>query len=164
MSRIHYAWAALFCLLAAAGCLASPAEEAEHHLAAHMPRDFPAAARRLTHLHQTLLEGSRAQSKELRTPNEKTAQIEPFAEMCDVTRWLPELAADSDLPEEPWERVYNSAANLESLLLPLAALNVKEQRDAYHRQADRIAKCIDQITGVANDYSADPRQTEDDPS
>lgn len=96
------------CLLAVAGCRdehsAGSEEEHEHAghvIPAHKPKAFPDAVRRLRELHGQIA----------LTASERTGNGEmPIA--LDIATWLPEIAADSDMPERPWNRVNDQAGVL----------------------------------------------------
>lgn len=103
------------CLLVVAGCRqqVSPGDEhdqdenhAGHVIPAHKPRTFPAAVSRLRDLNDQI---GRARVKDPPgTPlDEKTLQM-----ALDIANWLPEIAADSDMPEKPWNEVNAQAAAL----------------------------------------------------
>ncbi|MBM3998806.1 MAG: hypothetical protein FJ297_04550 [Planctomycetes bacterium] len=103
------------------GCHGAETEEAEHHTPAHMPADYPAGVDRLLALHMEIANGgSRAMD-----------QLDAFAETYDIVRWLPMLAADSDLEEEPWNRVHATARQLEAILAKVVALNGDNRRQTY---------------------------------
>jgi hypothetical protein len=108
-------------LLTAAGCQATHTEEAEHHTPEHKPRDFPAAVDRLLELRAEIVN----------KPVRPRGELDLFTEMYDVIRWLPDLAADSDLAEEPWNRVAAASRNLEDILLEMLAVPADDRVGAY---------------------------------
>ncbi|MBM4002059.1 MAG: hypothetical protein FJ295_02060 [Planctomycetes bacterium] len=108
-------------LLLAAGCHGTRVEESEHHTPAHKPADFPAAVDRLLALHVEILNG-RPRAND---------SLDVFTEAHDVVRWLPELAADSDLGEEPWNIVYATAQRLEAILTEVRSPHVDDRSNAY---------------------------------
>jgi hypothetical protein len=74
-------------------------EHAGHVAPAHKPKDFPEAVRRLRALGRTINEGiSRGRPGALL--EDRTLPI-----ALDVATWLPEIAADSEMPEKPWDVV-----------------------------------------------------------
>jgi hypothetical protein len=102
------------CLIAWAGCRdgGSPGEAeapegpAGHVIPAHKPKDFPSAVRRLRDLNARVtskLDEGKARS----LVAEKTL---PMA--LDIANWLPEIAADSDMPESPWDQVNDRSTAL----------------------------------------------------
>lgn len=103
------------------GCHGVETEEAEHHAPAHMPADYPAAVDRLLALHSEIAKGS------LRAADE----IDVFAETHDIVRWLPMLAADSDLEEPPWNRVHAAARRLEKILTHVLSLGAEKRKETY---------------------------------
>jgi hypothetical protein len=95
-------------VLALAGCLGdhSPGESADgdedhvgHVIPAHKPKAFPQAVGRLRELNdQFIRDGIPRQAGSSREPN--ALQI-----ALDIAHWLPETAADSEMPEAPWDEV-----------------------------------------------------------
>jgi hypothetical protein len=99
------------CWLALSGCVAghsygeSQSHEEEHvgHvIPAHKPKTFPDAVRRLRELNDRIgLDAAEGR------PDAKTLQV-----ALDIANWLPEIAADSDMPEAPWNAVNSRSAAL----------------------------------------------------
>jgi hypothetical protein len=93
------------CLLALAGCRGehSPGEANDHDgdhvghvIPAHKPKTFPEAVRRLRELNDQIVRNVVA-GQPVSLPDEKTLHM-----ALDIANWLPEIAADSDMPETPW--------------------------------------------------------------
>jgi hypothetical protein len=78
-------------------------ESHEAHFPAHWPGNYPAAIDRL----EVLLFDSDA---------ELPGRISRWQEVDDLIGWLPELAADSDLDEQEWNRLESAAAELAGVL------------------------------------------------
>lgn len=92
------------CLLMLAGCGDhSPGDSQEDHVGhvipAHKPKAFPQAVGRLRELNDQFVRDLGA-GKAGASPDEKALHI-----ALDIANWLPELAADSDMPEAPWDEV-----------------------------------------------------------
>ncbi len=92
------------CLLALAGCRgeSSPGDDEDHvgHvIPAHKPRTFPEAVHRLRELNDQIGReiGGGASAA---ASGDKTLHI-----ALDIANWLPEIAADCDMPETPWNVV-----------------------------------------------------------
>ena len=148
----------LVTLATVTGCLRGPQEEAEHEEPAHRPIDFPAAVARLRVLHERLLADAPAASGEL----------DPIVEWSAVVAWLPELAADSDLAETPWNQVRDLARDLAALngvALPLTGGNGAEPtevpadeaaraRGAYRASGERAGALIEQLAALAEREAA----------
>ncbi len=67
-------------------------------------------------------------------------QVDVFREAYDVVRWLPDLAADSDLEEQSSNRVRHVARRLETILVEVQSYNDSERQDAffgYETELDR---------------------------
>ncbi len=115
-SRLPATLIAIGILATVSGCRngQSPGEAASHHddepaghvIPAHKPKDFPSAVRRLREwngqIASNLLEGKARSLVE-----DKTLSM-----TLDIANWLPEIAADSDMPEAPWNQVNDLAATL----------------------------------------------------
>ncbi len=98
------------CLLPACGCKSQSAsameddndhdhDHAGHHAPAHKPKDLPEAVKRLRELNHKI-ELMVARGKRQSLVEDRTLPI-----ALDIATWLPEIAADSDLPEPLWNAV-----------------------------------------------------------
>jgi hypothetical protein len=126
-------------LLALGGCHRGHVEEAEHHTPAHKPADVPAAVDRLLELHIEIV------NEHLREPSE----LDAFTEAYDVARWLPELAADSDLPEGPWNKLDRAASDFVGILVALLRVEEDEaRRAAYHEQERMIEQVHRELIAI----------------
>jgi hypothetical protein len=91
-------------LAVAAGCHGDRPHEGEeehigHVIPAHKPKDFSSAVRRLRELERTIDDGM-AGGRLKALVDDRTLPI-----ALDIATWLPEIAADSDMPETPWDVV-----------------------------------------------------------
>lgn len=134
---------ALAGLAALSGCLRGHGsgagthdEEAEHHVPAHRPADLSAAVQRLRELHRELETGD---------PVRPAAELDAGAEYRDIVVWLPELAADSDLPRAPWERIQQFSRDLVQLLEPVWRAESTTRQAAYRRQAAAVSELLHQL-------------------
>jgi hypothetical protein len=135
------------------GCHGSHGEEAEHHTPAHKPADFAAAVDRLLALHVEISNGRP------RAPE----QMDVFAEAHDIVRWLPELAADSDLSEAPWNNVYETARRLEAILIEVRShhddgrsqryFTYETELDQHHRTLVEIKQQFPAASALVSDQS-----------
>jgi hypothetical protein len=120
-------------------------EHAGHVIPAHKPKTFPDAARRLRELNDGLvrdLTGQKAPS----SSDQKTLQI-----ALDIANWLPEIAADSDMPEGPWNKVNAQSAAIVADYQ--AMLTAKGPNDT--RELVSSGKAISELERVL--AAADPR-------
>lgn len=81
----------------------------EHHIPEHKPADF---SRAVTEIQR--------RTDELRiadkfSPADRATKVN---ELFDIIRWLPELAGESDMPEEPWNKVNAISRSLAAALEP----------------------------------------------
>lgn len=79
--------------------------EADHHFPDHHPRQFHAAVRRLEAI-------DRESKGETKRPKFK---VSPATELADLGRWLPMLAADTDMPETEWNQVVIISRSLQDI-------------------------------------------------
>jgi hypothetical protein len=96
-------------LLPVAGCRGeqSPGKDEDHigHvIPAHKPRTFPEAVRRLRELNDQIARGE-ARGGPAASPGDRTLNI-----ALDIANWLPEIAAESDMPPKPWDEVNGRSA------------------------------------------------------
>jgi len=132
--------AAVVGTLLLAGCPgAAPPGPAEHHTPAHKPADYPAAVARLSELDREIVAGHARPAGEL----------DVFTEAGDIVRWLPELAADSDLGEEPWNRIARGADELGTLIARVQAAPAAQQRDAFLALAGQWEHGLDELAAIA---------------
>jgi hypothetical protein len=103
------------CLLGVAGCRGehSPGEDHRrdadhvgHVIPAHKPKTFPDAVDRLRELNDEIARGA-VKGQPAAAPHAETLG---FA--LDIANWLPEIAAESDMPEKPWNEVNARSAAL----------------------------------------------------
>jgi hypothetical protein len=93
------------------GCSAEEHEDhLEHHTPDHKPADYSDAVAE-----------TQRRSMELRSMGslnsaERTTKVN---ELFDIIRWLPELAGESDMREEPWNQVNAISQSLAAALEPM---------------------------------------------
>jgi hypothetical protein len=95
-ARLHPRALAAGAILLAAGCAARTAEheEGSHALPPHHPGSFRRAIDEIERRGAAILAAPAG-----------TADAAARAEFADIARWLPELAADTELGRADWERV-----------------------------------------------------------
>ncbi len=104
----------LLCLVGCGGASTAQHDDDEehHHIPAHRPRDLAAAVVQLEERPAALLKAI----------DSKDGNVETlFSELRDIVRWVPEIAADSDMKKQPWDEVHTAAQKLEELLPQNAA-------------------------------------------
>jgi hypothetical protein len=153
MSRATSGVLAATLLVSVIGCARHMEEESEveHHTPAHKPASFPLGVVRLGDLHREILESSAGEARSTRGSSEMNV----FHELFDIAKWLPELAGDSDLREEPWDVVNATADQLQSLLRDVLAARGDEQMEVYRARATSIESLIDQLTRVSREFAGD---------
>lgn len=125
--------------IAAPGCRPRTVAEPEHHVPEHRPADFHAAVVRLDQLHREIVAG----------PMRPDDQLDVFSELRDVVRWLPALAADSDLAERPWLVVAEVAKDFESRLTSVLAAPPGERSSRYRESATEWLRMHGELARVA---------------
>jgi hypothetical protein len=153
--RTHLvALAAATCLLATGGCqddhVASAEHEPEHEhekaghvIPAHKPKTFPEAVRRLRELHHQIALAV-SQGKALSLHDGRTLPI-----ALDIATWLPEIAADSDMPERPWHRV-NAQAGVILVRYQVLMSDRPGDSQAALKGADRAISSLEAILAEAD--------------
>lgn len=92
-------------IVPAQGCRQEPGaedgkgEHSGHIVPAHKPRNLPDAARRLWEINIELTQSSPSRDK---PASDRDALL---TVAIDIASWLPEIAADCDLPETQWNTV-----------------------------------------------------------
>ena len=81
------------------------------------------------------------------TESQKTHELEITVakEYADIARWLPSLAAATDLSEDAWTKVETISDELTSAIsdsLKKSSLPEKEMREAYRKSIDKTAPLI----------------------
>jgi hypothetical protein len=133
--RVGLVWVLLL-----AGCHRAASEgPAEHHVPAHKPTDYSAAVAQLGRLHAEIVVGRPRPAGEL----------DVFTEVSDLVRWLPELAAGSDLAEESWNRIAAAADELGALLAQVRAEPAERRAEVCGTQAERWERLLDELTSIA---------------
>ena len=116
-----------------------------HVIPAHKPKSFPDAVRRLRELNPQI--GRNLDKGQPGSPtDEKTLNI-----ATDIANWLPEIAADSDMPEPPWNEVNIRSATIVADYQAIRSVSVNG--DARSRVEDAARAISDLETLLA---SADP--------
>ena len=146
----------LLMLAAVSGCGSSNADTNQanddthghghhHHDNLHKPVDYQSAMSRLSKLHQAILAGRRFLMPDHRRATHTHhhhhgdghahlhERVDAFKEMHDIAKWLPELAADSDLPKDPWDKINEHSKKLVALLDEVGTENQAENYEARRK-------------------------------
>jgi hypothetical protein len=154
--RLRITSMALASLITLAGCQErhSPGEadhdddHAGHVIPAHKPKDFPSAVAKLRVLNGQIA-SKYAEGKARSLVEDKTLPI-----ALDIANWLPEIAADSDMPEAPWNQVDERSTTLidayQKLLDGAADTSVHADPAPVIKQADSAISGLEMILGSAN--------------
>jgi hypothetical protein len=132
-------------------------EHAHHHIPAHHPRTYAAAVRSLRSRLDELAPRRRA-------PAITPARLEQFA---DLLQWLPGLALETDMTQQPWTRLAASVRRAEQLLathrdglLEASPENRQEFRTGFEPELalweELLSVATDQIFRPLDAPSADP--------
>ncbi|EAQ78934.1 hypothetical protein [Blastopirellula marina] len=116
------------------GCLSASDEHAEHHDPPHRPADFVAAVERLQ-----VIQTASSTSEEIPSPHpDGDLQLEA----ADLLRWLPELAAESDLSREDWNQMYQSTAMIRRQAAQVSLTELSQALASVLPELDRCANSI----------------------
>lgn len=117
-----------------AGCNASPPDDhLEHHVPAHKPGSFAKAVEQLE-----IRDPSQPSGRE---PADPAAQQ---AEWLDIIRWLPELAAETDLRRADWDAVQRASLQLEQIAVsgPAAGAERTAASSRYREIVGNLRKLL----------------------
>jgi hypothetical protein len=146
------------CLIITVGCHRDRSEEnaQDHHehvghiIPAHKPKNFPEAIVRLRELSREI-QTKVSEGKSRALLDDKTLSV-----AFDIANWLPEIAADSDLPKEPWDAVSDCSKTLvvdyQKLLDAAAVGTSAADSNSAAGEADRTISDLEAILA-----RADPR-------
>ena len=171
-TRMKYSTAAVgvIVLTLAAGCGANTThEEPEFYFSGHKPDDYPTAVERIQETHQEILDRPLVEREVHAThhhhdhPHDhdhshshehghEHAHLDALQEMSDLVRWLPDLAADSDLKEEPWNRVFAAAKSLEAILIEALSQSGEERRATYLQHESDVVRHLRELTEVGRQF------------
>jgi len=142
-------WALLLCgFLGFSGCQrggSDPSEEhAHHHIPGHYPKTYAVAVRNL-----------RSRLDELAPvrpgPTVTPARLEQFA---DLLQWLPSLALETDMTEQPWTKLAASVRRAEELLQrhqPGLLAGLADERAQFRRDFEPELAQWEDLLSVATD-------------
>ena len=70
--------------------------------------------------------------------------INAFVELRDLAKWLPNIAAESDMPESEWSKVNDASKKMTPMLIEIVeqSTDEKERRVSYNKQADSMADSL----------------------
>jgi hypothetical protein len=105
-----------------------------HVVPEHKPKSFPEAVRRLREYSERCTGGIR-DPQATNVPDEKA-----MIQALDIAHWLPEIAADSDMPEEAWNRVDACSAALVSAFEEMLLAKSSGAQQAANRASAEIGK------------------------
>lgn len=132
-------------LLAVAGCgdRQSSGEDHDHDedhaghvIPAHKPKSFPDAVRRLRELNDQFARSS---------PGGETLDI-----ALDIANWLPEIAADSDMPPAPWDEVNARSAAIVSDYRAIIAGAAADETGRRVRDAGEAISGLEKVLAAAD--------------
>lgn len=153
------------------GCQTEETDDDEHHTHHHKPRSFSVAFDRLVELHQQIRhEASHdgGDDHDHDDPDEHEhdhaeehghdhadehdhadghdhadshSDQDRYEESLDIARWLPDLAAESDLDESAWNQTNRVAGRLETILKQVCSDDGDRRRKAYLNEISKIEDC-----------------------
>lgn len=143
---MHVKTLILLLLAVLAGCGRAPDEDRhlEHVIPAHKPHSY---AETVDQLQQRVQALSHTGSGSDRTV--------PLEELGDIIRWLPELAADSDLRKLQWEQARDIAARMQSHFERIATDDNGESVAAYAALLDEITE-LRTLVPYSDDHLSGP--------
>jgi hypothetical protein len=128
------------------GCGLAPDEDRhlEHVIPAHKPRSYAETVEQLDRRIQSLSDAD--------SGSERITQLE---ELGDIIRWLPELAADSDLRKPHWEQARDVAVRMQLHFEQIAPEGSEESAAAYEALMNEITE-LRKLVPVSDDSPSRP--------
>jgi hypothetical protein len=138
-------------LLGLAGCRGdhSPGEDHDHighAIPAHKPKAFPEAVRRLRELNDRIARGA-VKGQPATAPDDRTLNI-----ALDIANWLPEIAAESDMPVKEWNEVNARSAAIVAAYQTILSGTAADARSGAASNAGRAISDLETLLA-----GADPR-------
>ena len=130
------------CALAGCGAERESLYEHDHDLPAHWPHDLVDASQKIS-------------ERLLRLSAEPTA-AQAHSELCELVEWIPEVAADSELPEEHWLPIYDLCEAMRDHLQDpaIGPLDISEDFDRLRGLLEQAAV---EVTKYAVDAPGSPQ-------
>lgn len=132
--------------LLAAGCGAQTEEHAEHRDPPHYPDGFVAAVERLRAIEVA------AREKRLIASAHPDGDV--VREAADLVRWLPELAADTDLSRDDWNEMFTATSALRSEAVTWSS----QQADSGQDRTPFCARIAETLPGLEQHAATIQRQ------
>ena len=77
-----------------------------------------------------------------------------FEEWCDIVRWLPSIAANSDMDKQQWDQINQACEGLSNLVTSLSSDQpASEKRNLYRKNAQEISRTLQNLNQVVEEYS-----------
>ena len=167
LSTLAYRVAVVTTLLILAGCRGehSPGDDHDHHgdhighvIPAHKPKTFPDAVHRLRELNDEIAR-SMGKGQPAAAPDDKTLNV-----ALDIANWLPEIAADSDMPVEPWNKVNARSAALVADYQTILSGATADAPSSAVRDAGQAISGLETLLAAADpSWFAGPKKSEPAP-
>ncbi len=106
--------------------------EHDHDVAEHWPRDLVDTANKI-----------RQRLDRLETDSSDVVHLSE--QIVDLISWVPEIAADTDLPEERWLPIYHASETLTANLRSAGNRITPSNREQAVRLCDLIDQCVPEI-------------------
>jgi hypothetical protein len=113
----------------------------EHHVPAHKPSHLATAIDEIERRYAAVAKEDGIQSPE---------RITQLKELVDIVRWLPEIAGDSDLPEEQWNVVDGVSEYLWPLLQDQLNQAERGERISIASLTDSVTTAVKQLRDAAD--------------
>lgn len=156
--------------------------EHHHNLNLHKPKNLELAIRRLKGIHlvitsnaplpepRTFIEDhdhdhahSHSHSHSHSHADLESVEVSIFQELHDIVRWLPKIAADSDMDEETWNEVNQLQKRLEPLAEEITAAEKSDRRKVYQKNSQMWQETIDLLKKKSQNDKSDHLQKNDKP-
>ena len=75
-----------------------------------------------------------------------------FQEWTDIVRWLPSIAANSDLPKSSWDKINQQCEKLSELTSRVVGDSAADRHEVYQQNAAAIEQILDALQAETEDY------------
>lgn len=155
-----------------AGCQGS-GESHEHIVNYHKPSDFVEAITRLEEIHAALVSSDPLPSDREFVPDDyhshshdhddgshghshdhsdDIVKVSIFQELNDIVRWLPTIAADSDLPKKSWDAIAVQSKSLTNLMAKIRGKDASTKRKQYQQHSEQFKEVLLSLRDLVKDF------------
>ena len=77
--------------------------------------------------------------------------IDPFTELVDIARWLPDIAGDGDLPREAWTKVNKAAGEMQKILDQMPSGDTSAKKSFVQKKSSELKELLSGVQKLATE-------------